>query len=266
MYWQDRLGESQQELTKRGIAKTEKQLIKYYQKSMDSVIKEFENTYLKYLEAVANKKDPTPADLYKLGKYWELQGQLKRELEKLGDKQAALLSKEFMQQYIEVYNSIALPDIDGYFHTVDSKTAKQMINSIWCADGKSWSNRVWSNLDKLQQTLNDNLIDCVVTGKKSTELKNLLQKDFEVSYHRADSVVRTEMAHIQTQAAQQRYKDAGITEVEVWADKDERRCDVCRKLHETRHNINGSMPVPAHPNCRCVVIPVVQPNNQLMVI
>ena len=202
MYWQDRLGKSQQELTNRGIAKTEKQLIKYYQKSMDSVIKEFENTYLKLLEIMVDGKQPTPADLYNLSKYWELQGQLKRELEKLGDKQAALMSKQFTEQYLDVYNSFALPDTDGYFHTVDKKTAQQMINNIWCADGKSWSNRVWTNIDKLQQTLNDNLIDCVVTGKKSTELKNLLQKEFDVSYHRADSLVRTEMAHIQTQAAQ----------------------------------------------------------------
>lgn len=266
MYWQDRLGKSQQELTNRGIAKTEKQLIKYYQKSMDSVIKEFENTYLKLLEIMVDGKQPTPADLYNLSKYWELQGQLKRELEKLGDKQAALMSKQFTEQYLDVYNSFALPDTDGYFHTVDKKTAQQMINNIWCADGKSWSNRVWTNIDKLQQTLNDNLIDCVVTGKKSTELKNILQKEFDVSYHRADSLVRTEMAHIQTQAAQQRYKDAGITEVEVWADKDERRCDVCGKLHEKRFKIYETVPIPAHPRCRCTIIPVVEPNNQLMII
>lgn len=266
MYWQDRLGKSQQELTKKGVAKTEKQLIKYYTQSMETVVKEFENTYLKLLETMVDGKQPTPADLYNLGKYWELQGQLKLELEKLGDKQAALFSKRFTQQYLDVYNSFALKDVDGYFHTVDRATAQQMINNIWCADGKSWSSRIWTNTDKLQQTLNDNLIDCVVTGKKSTELKNILQEEFEVSYRRADSIVRTEMAHIQTQAAQQRYKDSGITEVEVWADLDERRCDICGELHETRHNINGAMPVPAHPNCRCVVIPVVEENNQLMVI
>ena len=232
---------------------------------MQTVIKDFENTYLKLLETVADGKEPTPADLYNLSKYWELQGQLKQELQKLGDKQATLLSKQFTQQYLDVYNSIALKDVDGYFHTVDRATARQMINNIWCADGKDCWSRMWGNIDKLQQTLNDNLIDCVVTGKKSTELKNILQEDFKVSYSKADTLVRTEMAHIQTQATQQRYKDAGITEVEVWADLDERRCDVCGDLHETRHNINGVMPVPAHPNCRCVVIPVVG-DNQLMVI
>lgn len=233
---------------------------------MSSVLDSFESTYLKLLETVADGKQPTPADLYKLDKYWKLQGELKRELEKLGDKQAALLSKNFEKQYIDIYESIALIDVDGHFSTIDRETAQQMINNIWCADGKSWSNRVWTNTEKLREALNDSLIECVVTGKKTTELKKILQNDFEVSYHRADSIVRTEMAHIQTEAAKQRYKEAGIVEVEVWADYDERRCDICGELHETRHNINGVMPVPAHPNCRCTIIPVVEPNNQLMVI
>jgi SPP1 gp7 family putative phage head morphogenesis protein len=74
------------------------------------------------------------------------------------------------------------------------------------------------------------------------------------------------MAHIQTQAAQHRYSEYGIKEVEVWADEDERRCEVCGELHEKRYPVNGVMPVPAHPNCRCTVIPVVEPDNQLMVI
>ena len=95
MYWQDRMAKSQQKLTTKSIAQTEKLLINYYTKSMKSVIEEFENTYLKLLATVEAGVDPTPADLYKLSKYWELQGQLKNELQKLGDKQAALLSKQF---------------------------------------------------------------------------------------------------------------------------------------------------------------------------
>jgi hypothetical protein len=51
-----------------------------------------------------------------------------------------------------------------------------MINRVWVADGKSWSERVWDNTEKLQQTLNDNLVHCLVAGKKTTDLKNLLQE------------------------------------------------------------------------------------------
>jgi SPP1 gp7 family putative phage head morphogenesis protein len=97
----------------------------------------------------------------------------------------------------------------------------------------------------------------VVGGKKPTQLKHALMERFEVSYHRANTLVQTEMAHIQTQAAQQRYKDMGITEMEFWADPDERTCDVCGKLHKKRYPIGYVAPIPAHPNCRCCLIPVV---------
>ena len=167
------------------------------------------------------------------------------------------MSKKFEDQYINIYNALALQD-SGMFNEVDRETAHQMINQIWCADGQSWSNRIWTNTDKLQQALNDNLIDCVLTGKKTTQLKQILQEQFAVSYNRADSIVRTEMAHIQTQAAQQRYKDYGIKEVEVWVDEDERTCPICAKHQGERHSVNERMPVPVHPRCRCCMIPVVE--------
>lgn len=255
-YWAERQAKAQTNLTNKGVAATEKQLKKYYSSSMKKVLGQFEKTYDKLLSSVSEGKQPTPADLYKLDKYWQMQGQLKNELQKLGDKQASLLSKQFEKQFKNIYDSIALKD-SGYFGTIDNSTVQQMINQIWCADGKSWSQRIWTNTDKLQQTLNDNLIDCVLTGKKTSELKKTLQNDFQASYTRADTIVRTEMAYIQTQAAQQRYKDLGIQEVEIWADEDERRCDMCGKLHEKRYKVNEQVPIPAHPRCRCCVIPVV---------
>ena len=264
-YWADRYAASMQKLTTKNIKQTQTQLRKYYMTTMKRVIGDFENTYNKLLATAAAGKEFTPADLYKLDTYWQMQGQLQRELQKLGNRQAKILSKNFMVQFSEIYEALAIKN-DLYFGKVDKSIAQQMISQIWCADGKTWSDRVWGNINKLQQTLNDGLIDCVVAGRKTTELKNILQERFTVSYSNAETIVRTEMAHIQTQAAQKRYEDAGITEVEVWADKDERRCDVCGKLHETRHPINGAMPIPAHPRCRCTIIPVVEENNQLVVI
>ena len=143
-----------------------------------------------------------------------MQGQLKIELEKLGNKQLSAMSKIFELNFFDVYYSIAL-ETDDSFGEIDAEIANQVINSIWVADGKSWSQRVWDNTNKLQQALNDNLIECVVTGKKTSELKKLLQEQFNVSYNRADSLVRTEMAHIQTLAAQKRYEDAGSGSVKV---------------------------------------------------
>ena len=255
-YWAERAAKTQERLTTKNIKETQEQLRQYYSKTMKKVLEDFEATYDKLLNAIAEDKEPTPADLYKLDKYWQMQAQLKAELQALGDKQAALLSEEFVKQYKEIYEAMALKD-DTFFNEVDRATASQMINQIWCADGKSWSSRIWKNTDQLQQALNDNLINCVVTGKKTTELKKLLQDQFKVSYNSADMLVRTEMAHIQTQAAQQRYKDYGVEEVEVWVDEDERTCPICAKHEGEKYPVNATMPVPFHPRCRCCMIPVI---------
>lgn len=256
-YWQDRAIKSQDNITKRSTKEIEAQLTKYYQKTMETVISDFENTYNKILLAVEDGREPTPADLYKLDTYWQMQGQIKKELEKLGDNTLNVLSKNFIKQYQNIYLATAATD-DLFFNMIDRKTAEQMINLIWCADGKSWSQRVWDNTAKLQQALNDHLVDSVITGKKTSQLKRILQDDFNVSFSRADAVVRTELAHIQTEAAKKRYEDSGVKKVQIWADKDERQCDVCGELHEKIFLVGEQVPVPAHPRCRCCIIPVIE--------
>jgi SPP1 gp7 family putative phage head morphogenesis protein len=237
-YWQQRNLKTQRKVAKKTEKEIDTQLVKYFQRAYKGV-------------------EPTPAALYALDKYWQMQGQLQQELQKLGDYSMALLQKRFVEQYMEVYESTSLPSKET-FSTIDKKTARQMINSVWCPDGKVWSQRIWDDMQLLTETLNEELVHCVITGKKTTELKKLLRERFNVTYHAADRIARTEIAHIQTSAAQQRYKDYGIQYVEVWADKDERRCDVCGKLHKTRYPVGAQMPVPAHPNCRCTIVPVVE--------
>lgn len=93
-YWADRTALAQTKLTNKNSKEIEKQLKKYYGKAMERVISDFEATYDKLLAAQANGIDPTPADLYKLDKYWQMQAQLRKELQKLGDKQISILSKK----------------------------------------------------------------------------------------------------------------------------------------------------------------------------
>lgn len=255
-YWQERIAKSQEAITNKKTKDIEKQMIKYYRQTAKNCIKEFEATYDKLMATVEAGRSITPADLYKLDKYWIMQGNMRKELEKLGDYQIALLSDEFMSEFYDIYHSFAL-DGTEVFNTYDANAAKQMINSIWVADGKSWSARVWENTERLADTLNEGLIDIAVSGKTTRDLKDTLQYRFDVSYSAADSIVRTELAHIQTQAARQRYEDMGVKEVEILADEDERRCDICGKLHGKRYPVGANIPVPAHPRCRCCILPVI---------
>lgn len=256
-YWANRIARSQDAISRKNVKEIEKQLQKYYGNTMKRTISDFENVYNKILIQQAMGKEITPALLYRLDSYWQMEGQLKRELQKLGDKQIVALSNAFEANFFEVYNSIAIPAGEAY-STINKEAVNQMINQVWVADGKSFSQRIWGNTEKLAEALNDQLIHCVVTGKKTTELKALLQEQFNVSYNNADMIARTEIAHIQTMASQQRYKDYGIKQVEVLVDEDERTCPICAKHAGERYFINDRMPVPFHPNCRCCIIPVIE--------
>lgn len=262
-YWANRAAKAQERLTAKSVRDTEKQLRKYYGSSLQKTLDNFEQTYNKLLLNTQEGKEPTPADLYRLDRYWQLQNQLRQELLKLGGEQEALLSKVFMAQFQSVYEGIALPS-GNFFSPLDTAAAMQMINEIWCADGKSWSQRIWDNTARLQETLNEGLVHCVVTGKKPTELKKILQERFNVSYNRADALVRTEMAHIQTQAAKKRYEDYGLKEYEILGNDD----DSCGNHSVDCHKMDGKrflyseMQVgvnapPFHPNCKCCITPVI---------
>lgn len=262
-YWAERIAKSQNKLTAKGVRKTEKQLREYYGRTMENVIGQFESTYNKLLSTMEEGRTPTPADLYKLDKYWQMQAQLRNELQKLGDKQYVLLSKQFEIHFFDIYYSFAIPGQEA-FTTISKEAAQNMLLQVWCADGKTWSQRIWDNIDRLQETLNQGLIDCVVSGKKPTELKKQLQERFGVSYSRADTLVRTEYNHIQTQAAKQRYEDYGLKEYEILGNDD----DTCGNHSVDCHKMDGKRFLysemspghnapPFHPNCRCCIVPVV---------
>lgn len=266
-YWAERLVKSQEKMTNKNVRQTEKQLRDYYRRTMESVLGQFESTYNKLLSTIEDGRKPTPADLYKLDTYWQMQGQLRRELQALGDKQYVLLSKNFELHFFDIYYSFAIPGEEA-FNTISTEGAKQMLAQIWCADGKTWSQRIWENIERLQDTLNEGLVDCVISGKKPTELKKQLQERFGVSYSRADTLVRTEMAHIQTQAAKQRYEDYGLKEYEILGNDDDscgNHSVDCHKMDGKRFLYTEMTPgknaPPFHPNCKCCIVPVVNIKN-----
>ena len=255
-YWKDRQADSLSRLRVKSEKATKKQVKKYYETASHNVVGSFLYTYNRILRMKAEGKEPTPADLYKLDAYWKAQATMREELQKLGDKQTIQFLKNFTTLWQSVYDEVAIKD-GGNFNHIDTKVVEQMVQSVWCADRKTWSQRIWQNTELLQETLNEELINCVLNGADERNLRQRLMYEFKVSYSNAETLIKTEMAHIQTQAAQTRYKDSGVRYMEVWADEDERRCEVCGKLHQKKFRIEETPPIPAHPRCRCCILPVI---------
>lgn len=264
-YWAERNLKTQQNISDKSIKEIRKQLLKYYGSTAKKIVADFEATYHKITDAMIEGREATPADLYKLDKYWQMLAQTKIELKKLGDKQIILFAEVFERNWFDVYYSFT-PIVDTQaFNTLDKAMVTQMINAVWCADGKSWSERVWENTERLAETLNESLIHIVASGKPVKELRSTLMERFNVSMSRADTLVRTEVAHIQTQAAAQRYKDYGLEKYEILGNDD----DSCGQKGIDCHEMNGKIfyynqmvigknAPPFHPNCRCSILPVIE--------
>lgn len=289
-YWADRNAEIQEKLTDKSIEETEKQLIKYYQSAFKKIEKEFSAVLTAYTNAVIDGREPSPSTLYALNRYWEMQSQLKEILQDLGDKEVALLYKQFVNQYIAIYEGTIIPSAleagiaaSTAFATIPTATAATAINQIWCADGKVWSKRVWGSIEKLNQTLNDKLIGVIASGTGRGDLKKELaelalpqerkklakklgkeieeltkkeaQKAVEQAYKRADTLVRTESSHIQNEAASQRYQDSGIKRYKfLGRTEGDIGCqcdDLDGKIFTFAEKQVGVNHPPMHPNCRC---------------
>ena len=274
-YWKNRLFEAQKKWTDKDIDVINKMLRHYYKIARENIVEDFEAVYDKVLAQAEEGKPITPADLYKLDKYYKMQAQLQDTLQKLGDRTCEVLAKKFGQEYKHIYSELATDEegkaikastSDKKFSTIDEQGAKHIASQVWAADGKSWSERVWKNIGDLQRTLNEGLVDCVITGKKTTELKKKLMERFDVSYSRAETLVRTEMAHVETQAALDRYKSSGVEKVRIVVDPDEKTCKECSKWDDKIINIfeaqTGTNIPPFHPNCRCAIAPVVKDKKE----
>ena len=86
-------------------------------------------------------------------------------------------------------------------------------------------------------TLNEGLSTIAITGKGTKELTKQLMNEFDVSYNRASAIVRTELAHVQSEAAKDRYEGYGIKEYEIMITDDERTCPICSAMEGKKYPI-----------------------------
>ncbi len=111
--------------------------------------------------------------------------------------------------------------------------------------------------DLLSQALTDGFNAGESIDQISARVNNVFLFNDEV---RAQRIARTEIMMASNQGSIEGYKQSGVSEVEFWAARDERTCEICMGMHGDIERINEAPPVPAstHPNCRCLWLPIVR--------
>lgn len=266
-YWIERIQSQSDILFNKSVVEIEKELRKLYRKAYadnQSVILELWNK----IKVESATGEVRPNDLYRFQRYFDMSVRLQEKLRSLGSNEVELLTKMLERNYRDSYNltSKLLEDMGLVKpNTVpidQSEAVKEVLNSVWCSDGKHWSDRIWDHKARLTNKIEQGLIDCVARGASKDVLVGEIKEDFNTGFFNADRLVRTELTYVQNQAAANRYKDAGIKKYEFLAEIDGRTSNICKSLDGkvfkfTDMTVGVNMP-PCHPFCRSTIVPVVK--------
>lgn len=260
-YWNTRESKQREKLIDKTISDIESKMLDEYREASDRII---DKMLVLYDKITKNKDKATVSDLYKFSKYYENINQMNLLLLKLGERQ----NKSMNQNLTNLYeNTQKLIGKSINMTQIDPKMAEKAINSVWCSDGKHWSQRIWKNNSLLEGRILDDLIDCLVVGEPTSRLSKKLMDEFNVSFKEASRLIRTESAYVATKATADKYEEAGITKFEFLTAKDERTCSECTELDgkifdlkDIKYGVNA---VPIHPNCRCCILGVIDDNKSL---
>lgn len=170
--------------------------------------------------------------------------------------------KDFVSELLEDIYSDAYQKnakIIGYkadFSLVRKEFIDKAINAP--INGETFSRRIWKNTNQLANRIHNDVVDMVREGKRPNEIARQIKDDFNSSAYEAKRLVVTESAKIQTSAQVDVYEQSGVvSEVEFCATLENNTCDDCGAMDGRRFPLDNAPQIPIHPNCRCVLLPVV---------
>jgi SPP1 gp7 family putative phage head morphogenesis protein len=110
--------------------------------------------------------------------------------------------------------------------------------------------------DETEKVIRREITDGVARGEGIGKLSVRLRDSVDnIGITRARTMARTETIYAFNTAAKNRYEQYGIRKVE-WLTAPVDACPICAPLNGNTYPINSAPDIPAHPNCRCVLLPV----------
>ena len=254
-YWERRRQKQQDLLYDKTQKEIEEYLIQLYRQAFNGIEVD---ARLLWEEIVFQGKGQIN-NLYRYNRYFSLMNTLNSILSTLGSEEIKITEEKLLELYYATGELVK--DAEGIsFTLLNEQGAKKVIEGIWCADGKHWSNRIWSNKQILQQRIERGLIDCVVRGVPKDEMVKTLMLTFGTGFNQADRIARTELTHVHNQAAKDSYTAAGFTKYKFLAAIDERTSEICQELNgkifDFTDAVVGENFPPCHPNCRSTIVAV----------
>ena len=284
-YWKNREAE-QRKHNIRDEAEYQKRIQEIYQNMIDEIEKEINGFYGKYakkegITMAEAKKRAAKADIEALGrkaaryvKDKDFSQQANEEM-RLYNMTMKVNRLELLKAQIGLEMVAGFDEMEKYFGEILTDRAvseferqagilgKTIQNNAKAADAivnasfhnADFRDRAWMYHDMLKAELSSLLSTGLIQGQNPRRLAQHIRKRFGVSQYKAERLMITELARVQTEAQKQSFERNGFTEYTFLALGN--ACEDCRKLDGKHFKVAKMMPgenaPPMHPFCRCSI-------------
>lgn len=172
------------------------------------------------------------------------------------------LSKTYEDTYMRsVFDTQQATGVFQPFNALNSLIIQKTVQQKWLGD--NYSDRIWSDKNKLIDTLETTFSQGVVLGRNPRVIARDISKATGVKYSNCERLARTEFNHIANEATREGYTQTdGLDRYMFVATLDSRTSAICQSLSgkvflvsEAEVGVNyPSM----HPNCRSTTIPYLE--------
>ena len=142
---------------------------------------------------------------------------------------------------------------------LDIRKIDKVLTTPWAADGKNFSERIWSNKDKLVNELHRELTQSLIRGDDPQKAISNLARTLNTSKNNAGRLIMTEMAAVSSAAQKDCFKELDVEQFEIVATLDSKTSEICREMDGkhfpmSQYEIGVTAP-PFHVWCRTVTVP-----------
>lgn len=171
----------------------------------------------------------------------------------------------------------AMGDIfeSGYYHTayelqkgfnigwdiagLDQSQIEKVLSKPWAVDGKNFSERIWTNKEKLISELHGELTQNIMLGADPQKAIDSLAKKMNTSKQNAGRLIMTEEAYFSSAAQKDCFNELNVEQYEIVATLDSHTSDICRSLDGKHFPMKdfqaGVTAPPFHVYCRSTTVP-----------
>ncbi len=142
---------------------------------------------------------------------------------------------------------------------LDQRKIEKVIHKPWAVDGKNFSERIWSNKQKLISEVHKELTQNIMLGQDPQKAIDTIARRMNASKRNAGRLVMTEEAYFSSAAQKDCFNDLNVEQYEIVATLDSHTSEICQSLYGQVFLMKDYEPgitaPPFHVYCRSTTVP-----------